>query len=150
METGKSAVIVTRATPEDRATIQTLDATMTGNEERLAFLAHAVAAGQCAVARVAEEIAGFAVCAPTFFEQWFIELVFVHPAHRRRGIATALIERCESVCPTGKLFTSTNESNTAMQAVLKKRGYTRSGYIENLDEDDPELIYLKRLPHREP
>jgi hypothetical protein len=30
-----------------------------------------------------------------------------------------------------------------MQALCERLGYVRSGYIENLDEDDPEIIYFK-------
>lgn len=42
---------------------------------------------------------------------------------------------------TQKIFTSTNQSNTATQQLLIKAGFIPSGYIENLDDNDPELIY---------
>ena len=32
-----------------------------------------------------------------------------------------------------------------MQALLSRMEYQPSGLVENLDEDDPELIYFKRL-----
>jgi hypothetical protein len=32
-----------------------------------------------------------------------------------------------------------------MQALLAKLGYKLSGVIYNLDEEDPELVYIKRL-----
>lgn len=32
-----------------------------------------------------------------------------------------------------------------MQALLAKHGYKRSGIIQNLDEADPELVYVKEL-----
>ncbi len=51
----------------------------------------------------------------------------------------------EVLCQTDKLFTSTNQSNRPMQKLLEKLGYQPSGYIENLDEGDPELVYFKRL-----
>lgn len=44
---------------------------------------------------------------------------------------------------TAKLFTSTNESNVAMQRLCDRLGYVRSGFIENLDERDPEVVYFK-------
>ncbi|NBC11104.1 MAG: GNAT family N-acetyltransferase [Planctomycetes bacterium] len=91
---------------------------------------------------------GFALINPFFFDHDFIELVYIHPAHRRQGLGTALVARCERESHTEKLFTSTNRSNTAMQALLTKRGFIRSGVVENLDEDDEELIFLKRLPDR--
>ena len=49
---------------------------------------------------------------------------------------------------TAKLFTSTNQSNLGMQALLVRLGYEPSGIVHNLDEDDPELIYVKRIPSR--
>ena len=49
----------------------------------------------------------------------------------------------ETRSATSKLFTSTNLSNKPMQLLLAKLGYTLSGYIENLDPDDPELVYFK-------
>jgi ribosomal protein S18 acetylase RimI-like enzyme len=77
--------------------------------------------------------------------QGSIALLMVHPEYHRQGVATALVKECESNCPANKLFTSTNESNTAMRLLLAKLGYARSGQIENLDEGDPELIFVKRL-----
>jgi hypothetical protein len=43
-----------------------------------------------------------------------------------------------------------HESNHPMQGLLRKLGYEPSGIINNLDEDDPELIYLKRLTQEQP
>jgi hypothetical protein len=48
-----------------------------------------------------------------------------------------------------KLFTSTNASNERMQRLCERLGYVRSGPIEHLDEDDPELVYFKRLSNQE-
>ncbi|MCU5440364.1 hypothetical protein ABEW49_10895 [Bacillus anthracis] len=43
-------------------------------------------------------------------------------------------------------FSSTNESNESMQKVFNTNGFIRSGIVENLDEDDPEIIfYTKKL-----
>jgi GNAT superfamily N-acetyltransferase len=74
-----------------------------------------------------------------------IVLLVVHPKRRRSGVASALIRAIEARSPTSKLFTSTNESNTVMQAVCEALGFVRSGIVENLDEGDPEIIYFKRL-----
>jgi hypothetical protein len=32
-----------------------------------------------------------------------------------------------------------------MQALLLKNGFVQSGFIENLDEGDPEQVYFKRI-----
>jgi GNAT superfamily N-acetyltransferase len=97
------------------------------------------------VALVDGQVAGYAEMAPTFFNCEFISLLSVHPAHRRRGVATALMKAVEARCQGKKLFTSTNLSNQPMQALLGKIGYRRCGMVEDLDEADPELIFVKRL-----
>ena len=53
----------------------------------------------------------------------------------------------EKTCPDDRLFTSTNQSNGMMQGLLAKRGYIRSGTIDNLDIDDPEWVYIKWMQH---
>jgi RimJ/RimL family protein N-acetyltransferase len=67
----------------------------------------------------------------------------VETAYRRQGVGTKLIEAWEKTADTVKLFTSTNESNLSMQRLCERLGYVRSGFIENLDEGDPEVIYFK-------
>ena len=97
------------------------------------------------VARHADRMVGFVLTHRQFFGQPFIELVMVHPAFQRQGIGTALIQQIEDVFTPGKLFTSTNASNTPMQRLCERLGYMYSGSIEHLDEGDPELIYYKWL-----
>lgn len=80
-----------------------------------------------------------------FFGFDFVELLYAEPSARRCGVGRALIEHLESECITAKLFTSTNESNTAMRELLARLGYRRSGVIYNLDKNDPELIFVKLL-----
>ena len=60
------------------------------------------------------------------------------------GYACAL-RAAELDCQTGKVFTSTNQSNLPMQRLCDRLGFIKSGYVENLDEGDPELIYVKLL-----
>jgi RimJ/RimL family protein N-acetyltransferase len=43
----------------------------------------------------------------------------------------------------GKWFTSTKTSNIAMRQLLKRLGFAESGQIENPDDDDPELVFVK-------
>ena len=91
---------------------------------------------------------GFAVFDRSFFEQPFIALLYAEPAHRRAGVASAIVRHIESICPGEKLFTSTNESNAPMHAFCAALGFARSGRIENLDEGDPEIVYFKRVNTR--
>jgi len=70
-------------------------------------------------------------------------MLYVNPAYRRQGCGEMLMVHMEKACRTNKLFTSTNQSNKPMQALLEKLGFTLSGRIENLDPGDPELVYFK-------
>jgi GNAT superfamily N-acetyltransferase len=135
-------VVIRVATPRDESAVLELD----GSEEsaRRRRLADVVAQSRCVVAEVDGRIVGFATRA-TFYEYDFLELLVVDKRYRRRGIGTALARQIEATCTSGKLFTSTNQSNVAMQALCRRLGYEPSGIIHNLDENDPELVYVKRL-----
>jgi ribosomal protein S18 acetylase RimI-like enzyme len=113
--------------------------------EQRSAIGRAMGQGRCAAARVDGVVRGFVIMDANFFGHGFVELLHVHPDFRRRGIAIALMRSAEIDAPTEKLFTSTNQSNVAMQKLCEKIGFVRSGIIENLDEGDPELIYFKRL-----
>lgn len=138
---------IKKATQKDLAAI--LEVMSVGsNADHTDFIIRSVEAGKCLVALISDKVAGFGILGTSlFYNQEFIELLIVHPEYRRRGIATALIKRMEEICPTKKLFTSTNESNIIAQKTYEANGFTRSGYIENLDEGDPEIIYFKRLAY---
>ena len=134
------------AAAADLAAVQAIDPLVDGTAGRGEFLARAVAAGQCWLARKGGEIAGFAVFDRSLYDQPFVALLYVVPSRRRSGVATALMSHIESICTGGKLFTSTNASNLPMQRLAERLGFVRSGWIENLDEGDPEIIYFKALP----
>ncbi len=50
-----------------------------------------------------------------------------------------------SLSPGKRVWTSTNESNAPMRALLGSAGFVESGRVDNLDPGDPELIFV-RLP----
>ena len=130
--------------------ILAMDPRVADTPGRRAFHERAFADGETLVARSGSEVIGFAVFDRSFFEQPFIALLYAEPAHRRAGVASAIVRHIESICPGEKLFTSTNESNAPMQRLCQRLGYVRSGWIENLDEGDPEIIYCKRVAARAP
>jgi ribosomal protein S18 acetylase RimI-like enzyme len=110
------------------------------------FIQKSLKAAQCQAALVDDKIVGFAILGnSTFYRQDFMELLIVHPDYRRQGVATALIQKLETLCTAKKFFTSTNQSNIPAQKTYEANGFVRSGYIENLDEGDPEIIYFKRI-----
>jgi ribosomal protein S18 acetylase RimI-like enzyme len=108
-------------------------------------LVEAVKAGDCWVARVEGGVAGYAVLDRSFFNQGFLSSLGVLPVFRRQGVASTLVRHAESICPAEKLFTSTNRSNVAAQKLFETLGFVRSGWIDNLDEGDPEIVYFKRV-----
>ena len=137
---------IKKATQKELAAILEIEAMLVNNtEDHTGLIKRSIKTGECLVALVDNKVVGYGVFNDIFFHRPFIGLLNVHPEYRRRGIATALIRRMEAICPTQKLFTSTNESNIIAQKTYEANGFVRSGYIENLDEGDPEIIYFKRL-----
>jgi ribosomal protein S18 acetylase RimI-like enzyme len=137
--------IIERASSEDFEHICALDETVHQGASRRRFIGEAFAHRRISVARVDGVIRGFVICDESFFDQFFVRLLIVHPDFRRRGLATALMRAAELDCQAGKMFTSTNQSNLPMQRLCDRLGFVQSGYVENLDEGDPELIYVKFL-----
>jgi GNAT superfamily N-acetyltransferase len=137
--------IIERASSGDFEHICALDETVHGRPPRRRLIGEACAQGHIAVARVDDVIRGFVIFDESFFEQFFVRLLMVHQDFRRHGLATALMRAAELDCQTGKLFTSTNQSNLPMQRLCERLGFAKTGYVENLDEGDPEIIYVKML-----
>lgn len=120
-----------------------LDTYAASHLSRQVFICDAVARQQCLVAVGGGQCAGYLVLTDDFFNHDFVALVVVSPASQRQGVALCLLAAAEAACKSPKLFASTNESNAASQALLAKAGFVPSGRIENLDENDPERVYVK-------
>ncbi|WP_256544615.1 GNAT family N-acetyltransferase [Pseudomonas sp. 37 R 15] len=131
------------ATLDDVHALLALDDYATAHASRRVFIHDAVVLQQCLVAEAGGQCTGYLVLTDDFFNHDFVALVVVAPMHQRQGIALQLLAGAEKLCKTPKLFSSTNLSNIASQAMLAKAGFIPSGRIENLDEDDPELVYVK-------
>ncbi len=138
------SVAIRPAVPGDLAGMLGCDPQAAHGERRADYLRRALAEWQCVVA-AGEAIVGFGVMNETFFENGFVSLLVVHPDWRRCGIGKALMRHLEESCRTSKLFTSTNLSNLPMQVLLRRAGYKLSGIVDDLDEGDPELFYVKYL-----
>lgn len=113
---------------------------------RRQFIAQAVADGQCWIAAAEDDastVLGYGVLNRAFFEHDFIPLVMVRDSARRRGVATAIVRTLALQCQGAKLFTSTNMSNVPMRNLLGRLGFIESGRIENLDDQDPEMIFVR-------
>lgn len=94
------------------------------------------------VARANGDTVGLMRLGPTFFSRPFVELLLVHPDHRRRGVGTALLRHARQLHAGAKLFTSTNLSNQPAQALFARCGFRLCGYVDELDPGDPELIFV--------
>jgi len=136
--------VIRIATQADARAIGELDREWTPILGRAARFERAASKGRLLVAELDGELVGYAAQG-RFFGYDFLELLAVRPDKRRQGIATALVRAIEARTHTGKLFTSTNRSNIAMRNLCDRLGFQPSGVVENLDNDDPELIYCKRL-----
>ncbi len=112
---------------------------------RLPLIRRAHAAGGAWVAKGQNALVGYLCRTFEFYDQDFIALVVTAPAWRKRGVASALMHAAEAASRRDRIFTSTNESNAPMRALLAKRGYLASGQIDNLDPGDPELVFVKFL-----
>ncbi len=133
------------AVENDIEALYLLDLIAHCENERREFIRRVIVCGECFVAVTDEKVIGYGVLNYTFYYNGCIDMLYVDSEYRRVGAGAALLKHLESLCKTPKLFTSTNLSNLPMQSLLAKLDYVLSGVIHNLDEDDPEIVYFKRL-----
>jgi ribosomal protein S18 acetylase RimI-like enzyme len=131
------------ATADDFSSLLACDPYAHAHAPRRTFLREKTAAGAVLLALRDGAAQGFVVKEPGFFGHEFISLVAVSAKARRNGVALALLQAAHGRCATAKLFTSTNTSNRAAQALFARAGFAPSGCVENLDPGDPELIFFK-------
>jgi GNAT superfamily N-acetyltransferase len=108
----------------------------------------ALVAGQASLVAVERgEVAGFLALKPGhFYGRDFIDLLYVAPRWRRHGVGRALMRAALRNAATSRVFVSTNQSNTPMRQLLRSEGWTPSGVLTGLDEDDPEHIFFHDAP----
>ena len=138
-------MMIRNATEHDIDRVISIDCIAATEETRRQHIREWVRSGCAIIVLIDERVVGYAVLEYTFFSYGFISMLIVQEAYRRRGIASALVKRLEKICNTAKLFTSTNESNAPMQALMASMSYEPSGIVHNVDEGDPELFYFKRV-----
>jgi len=129
----------------DANALKTLDEVARDEPSRQVDIDQAVESKQCFVALDDAEPVGYAVLSYQFYNNGWVDMLYVGRESRRRGIGGALLAHLAHNCITAKLFASTNQSNKPMQALLEKAGFESSGVIYNLDVSDPELVYFKLL-----
>jgi GNAT superfamily N-acetyltransferase len=133
------------AAENDFADLCSIDLIARRENERREFIRREIVFGNCFVAVMNETVIGYGILNYTFYYNGCIDMLYIDSDYRRIGAGAALLQHLESLCQTPKLFTSTNLSNLSMQSLLAKMNYVLSGVIHNLDENDPEIVYFKRL-----
>ena len=133
------------ATLNDLEDVIYIDSEVIGNRSREVELRKSIEENRCFVGQMNDQISGFLVYHKHFFSHIFIDLVIVRPTVRRQGVAKTLMKHVENICSTDKIFSSTNKSNEKMQQVFCSLNYVNSGYIDNLDDGDPEIVFFKKL-----
>ena len=123
--------------------IVNVDSEVIGSDSRRKYIKKAIEEERCIAIKNEFSFVGFLIFDTHFFDCSFISLIIVNPTERRKGYATSLMEYFISISPTKKIFSSTNQSNKRMQEVFKANGFIQSGFVENLDDGDPEIIYFK-------
>jgi ribosomal protein S18 acetylase RimI-like enzyme len=142
-------VAIRRATMADYAQLVALDTVASREPGRPAQIRQWVDSGNCHVVQTGEAIAAYGVLAYHFFGQGFIEMIMVGEHFRRQGLGSALVRHFQAHCASAKLFASTNLSNRQMQDLLTCAGFRPSGFIDNLDDNDPEIVFFHALRMRD-
>ncbi len=141
----QATIVVKRGVRFDTGAVNELDRLVNGTAPRPNRLGEVFADGNCWVARIDGEIVGFMAFTPALLHRWTIEMLAVHPDHRRKGIGTALVRQCEIACSKPQFFTAVGESNEAMHGLLTKLGHAVSGQIADLTAGENSVIYVMQI-----
>lgn len=139
------SVIIRSAVCADLEQIIGIDLSTRNHQSRRALVESAIGRGECLMALDNGLLLGYGLMNYGFFNRGFVALIWVDVAHRRRGVATALFDEFERRCQSSRIFSSANRSNLATCGFLTSRSYVLSGMVQDLDEDDPEMFYSKKL-----
>ncbi|MBN2284799.1 MAG: GNAT family N-acetyltransferase [Tissierellales bacterium] len=133
-----------QGTEEDSYGIKAIDSAINSVLNRSEFIDSSLKQGTVLVALDDGEVVGYTVVNRSFFDRPTIEMLMVAESRRGRGVGRALLQRAQELVGTeNELWTSTNESNSRMQALLVSEGFKQTGRIDNLDPGDPEIVYFK-------
>lgn len=148
LDSAMDSIKIRDAKPSDRDAIIAFDHGVDLEPGRIPFIDRVLSAATCLVAESEGRVVAYGSLEYTFYDNGFVSMLQVAEPQRRRGIGRSLMEALAARCTTPKLFTSTNESNKPMHALLHFLGYVPSGVIENLDVGDPEIVYFLDLRGR--
>lgn len=95
------------------------------------------------VAEIAGAVVGYASWLPRgFVRRDYIAFIGVDPVFQRRGLGRALLQAVEVTIGPGRVFTSTDENNAAMIALLPIQGWTYAGSVAGANEGDRAEVFF--------
>jgi ribosomal protein S18 acetylase RimI-like enzyme len=84
---------------------------------------------------------GAAVVGFLAIEGGYVDRLYIHPAHQRRGVGTALMARAKELSPSGVQL-HTHVKNTQARAFYEKHGFTAVKFgISPAPESEPDVEY---------
>jgi ribosomal protein S18 acetylase RimI-like enzyme len=139
-ESDSRDLIIRRGSAADHDALAAIDSYAADHPSRISEVDAWLVSAEVLVAERAERVMGYAVVTSGFLGQPYLAMLMVAADVRRQGIGRQLVETHRA----GRqlLWSSTNESNRAMQALLGQLGFRLAGRIEGFDKGDPELFYL--------
>jgi ribosomal protein S18 acetylase RimI-like enzyme len=135
----EKAMTLRTATAADRERLVAIDSYAAEYPSRGAEIDEWLATAEVVVAERDGLMVGYAAVNHAFLGQPYLAIVMVAADARRQGIGRALVTSCGE--RHLRLWTSTNESNLAMQRLFAGAGFRLAGRVEGLDQGDPELFY---------
>lgn len=131
--------------PRDVGALMTLAGDVIGPERAGPFVRSFLDRHHLLVAGMDDEVVGFLAYRTDWFQCTFVSLVSVTKDARRKGVARALYRRVEEMSTSPRLFSSTEETNSASIQMHSALGFAPSGHIDNLPQGYRELLFYKRL-----
>jgi ribosomal-protein-alanine N-acetyltransferase len=92
---------------------------------------------ECLVGVVGDEVAGFLAFRSVAGDEFELLNLAVAPCFRRRGVASALLDRLLSRCP-GAIYLELRAANLAARGLYEKKGFHLSGVRPKYYHDPPE------------
>jgi L-amino acid N-acyltransferase YncA len=129
----------------DLVTVMDLATELLGSERAGPFIRSHVERHHLLVAEADNQVIGFLAFRTDWFQCTLVTAVAVKKDFRRRGAARALYQAVESMSPSPRLFSSTEETNGASIRMHTALGFAPSGHIDNLPQGYRELIFYKRV-----
>ena len=133
------------ARPEDVAACVDLAEILVGPRRSGPLVQAALDRDELLVADADGDVVGVLAYRADWFACTFVTLVSVRPDQRRRGTARGLFRAVEARSPGPRLFSSTEETNTAAIRMHRALGFVPSGHVDNLPQGYRELLFYKRL-----